>query len=308
MMKMEIDLKQDSLPVLHALDSETRIEIINILARRDSTVTELADLLHYSKAIISKHVAILEQAQLVQEMFSPTGDRRQKNLSLKSDSILINLPEKIFPEFHKEDYDVTLGNYFSYHNINPTCGLADKEHVIGTFDQPEVFLSPDRFLATLLWFTSGKVEYLIPNSFIGNRRPELLEISLEISSEFPQSNNNWPSDISFWVNDIKIGTWTVPGNYSDVRGKLTPQWWASDFSQYGTLKHIRVQKTDSGIDGDHMSDVTLEDLHLTDSSTIKFAIGIDQESAHQGGLTIFGRDFGNYTQDIKFSSYYSVRD
>jgi len=43
----------------------------------------------------------------------------------------------------------------------------------------------------------------------------------------PGTNADWPSDISLWVNDVKIGTWTSPGDYGDRRGVHTPRWWNS---------------------------------------------------------------------------------
>ncbi|WP_461214541.1 ArsR/SmtB family transcription factor [Lacticaseibacillus sp. GG6-2] len=304
---MEIELIRDTLPVIHALDSSTRIDIINLLAHNSMTVTELANELHYSKAIISKHIQLLKMAKLVFEDAEDTEDRRRKKFSVHSDNILINLPEKIYPNYHHTDYDIPLGNYFSYTGITPTCGLANEEKVIGDMDNPDVFLSAERSTADLMWFSRGEVEYIIPNPFKEGRRPELIEVSMEISSEFPASNNNWPSDIAFWMNDIKVGTWTVPGNYSDVRGRLTPTWWASNCSQYGLLKHLRILTSDTAMDGITISNHTVFDLALDQTDNLRFRIGVDPDSRVQGGLTIFGKTFGNYAQDIHITCYYSEK-
>ena len=43
---------------------------------------------------------------------------------------------------------------------------------------------------------------------------------MELSSEVPGTNANWPSDITLWVNEIEIGTWTSPGDFGDKRGVL----------------------------------------------------------------------------------------
>lgn len=300
---MEIDLNTDSLKIIHALDSETRLDIINHLAARTMTVTELANELHYSKAIISRHIHMLEDANIVHE--SQSTDQRQKKLSISSENILINLPEKIYPHFDRMDYDIEIGNYFANEGIEKTCGLANRDEIIGKMDDTSVFLSSERFSATLLWFSKGTVEYMIPNEMGTTRRPELIDISFEISSEFPESNNNWPSDITFWVNNIAVGTWTVPGNFSDVRGKLTPDWWPSGRSQYGLFRHLRIYKEHTGMDGEKLSDVSLDDLNITDNDTIRFKIGIDKNSPNQGGLTLFGRDFGNHAQDIHITYFYS---
>lgn len=302
---MEIDLIHDSIPVIHALDSTTRIDIVNLLAHQHMTVTELANELHYSKAIISKHIQLLKDANIVFEVNDASDDRRQKMLAVRSDSILINLPEKIYPDYRSTVYDITLGNYFANRGIMPTCGLANAEQIIGDIDDPDVFLTADRSTASLIWFSQGQVEYIVPNPYKNGRHPELIEISMEISSEFPASNNNWPSDIAFWLNDIKFGTWTVPGNFSDVRGKLNPNWWDPNFSQYGLLKHLRIMHTDTAIDGVHLSHHTIDELNLDQANYLHFRIGVDPESDLQGGLTLFGHDFGNYPQDIRLTCYYS---
>ncbi|WP_390409187.1 ArsR/SmtB family transcription factor [Lacticaseibacillus jixiensis] len=305
---MEIDYVHSSLPLLHALDSQTRMDILNLVAKQKLTVTEVADQLHYSKAIISRHVEALRAVGLIQVSASDSGDHRQKLLSAATDNIIINLPEQVFPTLKRFTYNIPLGNYFSNDGITPTCGLASKSAIIGEMDDPNAFLLPQRLDASLIWFAHGSVEYIIPNQVVNDLQPEMLEISLELSSEFPESNNNWPSDISFWLNDLKVGTYTVPGNYSDVRGRLTPSWWDSRFSQYGLLKHIRIHKDDTGIDGQHLSAVSLKDLNLDHSQFLHLRIGIDSNAANQGGLTLFGKHFGNTPQDIKVVYYYSVKN
>ena len=136
----------------------------------------------------------------------------------------------------------------------------------------------------------------------------MLEISLELCSEFPVSNDNWPSDITFSINQVELGTWTCPGNYADVQGKLTPSWWDSRYSQYGLLKHIRINHVDAGIDAHFLTDTTLEDLHLSDSPVITFRIEVKASAANVGGVTLFGKDFGNNPQDILFTLYYSEKE
>jgi predicted transcriptional regulator len=45
-----------------------------------------------------------------------------------------------------------------------------------------------------------------------------LHLSLEICSEAPLHHENWPSDITVWLNGVEIGAWTSPGDFGDVRG------------------------------------------------------------------------------------------
>ena len=121
---------------------------------------------------------------------------------------------------------------------------------------------------------------------------------MELSSEVPGTNLDWPSDITLWVNDHPIGTWTSPGDYGDKRGVYTPGWWKLEGSQYGKLKTWRINKSGSFIDGISISSVTVDDIGLSDHHSIRMRIGIDENARHPGGVNIFGRGFGNYDQDI----------
>ncbi len=302
---MQLYLDQNSLPVYKALASETRLEILNLLADTPSTISKLAQKLNISKAIMSRHIKILEEANLIHLSRSyASADGREKVYTIRVDKINIIFPRKIYLPYKKILHEIKLG-YFSDFSVTPSCGLASKEAIIGRLDDPRVFVSNERIHASLLWFSDGFVEYKVPNTLEANQHPEMLELSLEIASEFPISNNTWPSDISFYINDVLAGTWTSPGNYSDVRGKLTPKWWDERYSQYGLLKHLRITDTDTGIDGEKLSDVKLSDLHLESSPFITLRIGIDEHAKNRGGLTIFGENFGNHPQNILLSVFYS---
>jgi len=52
---------------------------------------------------------------------------------------------------------------------------------------------------------------------------------MEISSEAPSYNNNYPSDIVFSLKKIELGTWTSPGDFGDKRGNFNPQWWPESY-------------------------------------------------------------------------------
>lgn len=51
--------------VFHALSDGTRREILNMLARKQYTVTELAEPFKMSLAAVSKHIKVLEEAGLL---------------------------------------------------------------------------------------------------------------------------------------------------------------------------------------------------------------------------------------------------
>lgn len=167
--------------------------------------------------------------------------------------------------------------------------MATSSFVIGELDDVRYFDHPDRFNADIMWFTKGYVEYVIPNLIPRNQKITQLSLSAEISSEAPGIDNNWPSDISFYINDTLVGTWTSPGDYGDVRGMFTPEWWPQNWNQYGLLKLLVINHKGTFIDGLKISDITTSELNLDYTSTIRFRIAVEENSAHVGGLTIFGK-------------------
>ena len=200
--------------------------------------------------------------------------------------------------------EVKVGHYSDY-DVYPTCGLATSQAIVGEVDDPRYFSHPDRINAGILWFTKGYIEYMIPNLLPSATKIDQITVSLEISSEAPGINNDWPSDISILLNDVKIGTWTSPGDYGDVQGIFTPDWWFPNWNQYGLLKMIVINKKGTFVDGLKISNVTINEFNLDYKSTVRFKFEIEEDAKNVGGITIFGSEFGNYNQDIKVRIAYS---
>ena len=110
---------------------------------------------------------------------------------------------------------------------------------------------------------------------------------------------DWPSDIYVRVNGVEIGVWHCPSDYGGRRGRLNPDWWADANTQYGQLKTWRINRRGTTLDGVPISGVSLEDLNLSDSNCILLMIGARRLGGHAGGLNLFGKDFGDYPQDIR---------
>ena len=219
------------------------------------------------------------------------------------DHIDINTPKQIINAFHVQQNDIPIGLYTDYH-VEPTCGLATVADFVGPVDEPKYFMDPQRMDAQILWFTKGFVEYQTPNYLSKDSKLEMMEISLEISSEFPFANDNWPSDITFTLNGIELGTWTSPGDFADIRGRLNPDWYPDNLNQYGLLKTIRILNHGTYMEGDPLSVVTINDF-AADADMWRLRIEVKEDAANVGGCTLFGQGFGNYEQDIKLKSYYS---
>lgn len=296
---MQLEINSEALPVYEALASNVRINIIQLLSKNKMNVKELAAELGLSSAILTMHIKKLEEAKLIKT--EKVG--QQKISSLRVDKIEINFPEKIFNAFDTKESTIPVGHFTNY-AVEPTCGLATLSDFIGLVDEPKYFMDPSRMDARILWFTKGFVEYQSPNFLDQTEKLEMLEISMEISSEFPFSNNNWPSDITFTLNGVELGTWTSPGDFADIRGKYTPDWYPDNLNQYGILKTIRVMNHGTYMEGEPLSNLTIADIPEHED-TWHLRIEVKEDAQHVGGCTLFGKGFGNYDQDIKIKSFYS---
>lgn len=290
------------LPLYEALASEVRLSIINLLAEQSMNVKDLALALGLSSAIVTMHIRKLENAGLVQTRMVRKDGGTHKMCTLAVQSINVELPIASAHTLKAHEISVPIGHYTEF-EIHPTCGIASTEKLIGQFDDPRFFLEPERMNASILWFGKGYVEYKVPNYLLPGQRPIALEITLELGSEAPGINENWPSDISFALNGREVGTWTSPGDYGEKRGRYSPAWWEDRVNQYGLLKVIRIQEDGTLIDGQHMSAASIDEIGL-DRNFWTFRIGVKEDAVHVGGLTLYGKGFGNYNHDIIFKVYY----
>lgn len=296
----------EGLEIFKALGSELRINIIKLLQENhEMNMNELATSLGITNGALTSHIKKLEESGIIQVMTERGSHGNQKVCKVAVDKIVVNVES----EENEEDQniyntEVKVGHYSDY-DVYPTCGLATSQAIVGEVDDPRYFSHPDRINAGILWFTKGYIEYMIPNLLPSATKIDQITVSLEISSEAPGINNDWPSDISILLNDVKIGTWTSPGDYGDVQGIFTPDWWFSNWNQYGLLKMIVINKKGTFVDGLKISNVTINEFNLDYKSTVRFKFEIEEDAKNVGGITIFGSEFGNYNQDIKVRIAYS---
>jgi len=74
------------------------------------------------------------------------------------------------------------------------------------------------------------------------------------------------------------------------------------------LKILVLNKKGTFIDGLQVSDVSIDEFDFDYHSTIKLKLEVEDDAEHVGGLTIFGKSFGNYNQDIDVRINYSPID
>ena len=282
---------------LHALSSSTRLQMLNLLRNRVLNVGQIAEELGLPASTATSNINALEEAGLITTELRPATRGLQKVCARAYDAIIVELARGAEEQEQSVEVSMPVGAYVDC-QVTPTCGLASDKGIIGLFDDPASFFEPERVHAQLLWFHYGYVEYRFPNRLPPRARLESLSVSLEICSEAPLHHEEWPSDITMWVNDVEVGTWTSPADFGGQQGVLTPDWWESWNSQYGLLKLWQVNVTGSFVDGRRVSDVTVGRLGIGDSTSLTVRIGVKADAKNVGGINIFGRDFGNYPQDI----------
>ena len=291
--------------VLRGLASPVRLRILRLLRRTGPlNVNQISDELELPQSTIASNVQVLEEAELIGTEVGKATKGQQKICFARFDEVIVRLdPEEASRDKNVVEVEMPLGLYTNC-QVSAPCGLCSSESIIGLLDVPDQFLDPGRVRAGLIWFGRGSVEYMFPNNAkVLNASVEAVEFIVELSSEVPGTNADWPSDISLWVNNVHVGAWTSPGDYGDQRGLLTPRWWKLEGSQYGKLTRWRISDRGAWVDDVKVSDVTLEQLALPDHHSIRLRIGIDDNAQHPGGVNIFGRGFGNHNQDILMRLY-----
>lgn len=295
------DLK-DGLPLFKALSSEIRMEILDLLSvHKQLNMNELAEKLGLSNGAITMHVKKLEDCGLIKVSSVTAKHGIQKICNLHEDKFVIDIGKEAIENSYETE--IGIGHYTAY-EIYPTCGLATKDGIIGEVDSPRYFAAPERINSDILWFGKGFIEYRIPNFLKPGQKFSEIQISMEISSEAPGNCSIWPSDIHFILNNVCIGTWTSPGDYADTKGILTPSWWFPNWNQYGLLKLIAINKFGTFIDGLQISQITLADINLDYQSDLFLRLSVPGTSKNTGGLTIYGKNFGNYNQGINIRVIY----
>ncbi|GGA32931.1 ArsR/SmtB family transcription factor [Paenibacillus physcomitrellae] len=291
--------------IFKALSSEIRIQILELLASNQAlNLNEIASRLNLSNGAITMHIKKLEDSGLIEINTSVGKHGIQKMCYLHKDKLMVDLRSKDTENLY--EVDIQIGHYSNY-QVTPTCGLATKDSIIGDFDDPRYFADPQRIDAEILWLTEGFVEYRIPNYLKSNQTFREIQFCLELGSEAPGYDNNYPSDIHFYLNGVELGYWTSPGDFGDTRGTFNPDWWPPHLNQYGMLKLIRINQEGSFIDGCRISDVTLDQIGLDYKSELTFRLGVTEESANKRGMTIYGKHFGNYGQDLMARILYDVK-
>lgn len=285
--------------VARALSVPTRVQIILLVSKESMSVNELAEALDLPISTVSMHVNVLLETGLLFSAQQPGIRGRKKVCSRKIDCVQFDFAEKFDLETdEKIIVNMPIGFYTSAEGIQPACGIVGENSYLSPDDDPKNFFEPAHYDAQLIWLSQGVLEYKFPNGVLKNNRAKKIQFSLELCSEISNYRNDWPSDITIWINNQEICTYLSPGDFGGRRGKLNPAWWSDTYTQYGLLKTFSVDPNGTYIDGIKVSMVTIDQLGLEAGDFISFKIGVKPDADNCGGLNIFGEKFGDYQQNI----------
>lgn len=287
--------------ICHALSSNLRLDILRVTEFEKLSCTEMSKIFGYPLSTIISNVDILEKAGLLFSTYVPARNGHTRYCSSIYYDIFIKLGSDLLLEKENEYFlaEVPIGNYMNF-DVAPTCGFVVDETHIFMEDSPSVMINPIRIHAQLLWFKKGFVEYYIPLEKSKEREIELISIEAEICAEAPGFNNNYKSDITLWLNGKEIGTYLAPGDFGGVKGRYSPEYWSLEHTQFGKLVTWKISQDSSYINDYKASAITIEDLQIPSKEYVTLRIGIKENATNVGGINIFGKNFGNYNQDIRF--------
>jgi predicted transcriptional regulator len=291
---------EESAAIAHALNVPVRRRILDLLAKSPLNINMIAERLGIPQSTCATSVQILEAAGLVKSEQAPATKGAQKICRVAYEEIVISMKEPgPRADEHSIETEMPIGLFTDF-SVSSPCGLVSPDSIIGYFDSSSSFMDPHRASAALIWFTKGYLVYRFPRNYGSWKKVSAISVTLEVCSEFPGYRNDWPSDISLWINDLEVGTWTSPGDMGGTRGRFTPTWWDLRDSQYGFLKSWRLARDGGYIDGVKVSEHCLEELDLEKADSFHVKIGVKDNAENLGGINIFGRGFGNYEQGILF--------
>lgn len=302
-MKEQISLDLSNLEVAskfaHALSSDIRLHILQLIKEEPLNVSELAKKLQIPVSSAALHVNVLEKSNLVITSSKPGLRGAQKICALRVGQIVFHIQDELSEVTSNVITEtMPIGNYFDF-MVTPPCGIISNTGFLSPEDNIHGFYLPERFHAQLIWLTSGFLEYRF-SSLKSKKLTSAIcyEFTFEICSEAPGYCEDWKSDISIWINYKKIGILQTQGDYGGRRGLLNPSWLLENHTQFGLLHSIRITNSGCYIDNALCSVETISSLKLLEQPFLSLKLGVEENAVYRGGFNLFGENFGDHPQNI----------
>ena len=285
-----------------ALSSKLRLKMLKQINQVPRTITELAKINKITTSTVIFHTTILEDAKLIQMRFKPGKKGKTQVFFTGQLELIVSYNTVKSIEEKKHTQSIPIGQYTNANFDNYVRFATVKE--MYRIDQNDAF-NPLMKNAELIWTAGGMLEYSFSNQFAFEHNVREISISLEICSETFGHLNDWKRDITFAIHGVELMTYTAPGDYGGKLGKLNPDWWAASYTQYGDLITISINKEGVFLNNKLVNKkIAIGDLNLRGSNRLLFSLYNKIDAEHYGGFNLFGKNFGNYEQDIVLSAIY----
>ncbi len=278
--------------ICECLAAPARVEILRlVLSQRAESLDALAKTLHLSNGAITQHVKKLCDVGLI-KLVETTGKRGvAKRCVPITDRIIIDIATDIRND-NESEFDIPIGS-FSSAAVKPYCAIATADGWIGERDDPRFFTYPSRSDAVLIYFNSGRLVWTLPTP-TKRGKPTSLSVSFEISSKPYGHGHVRESEAEFRLNDVKLGTHTVDGEFTDRKGLFTPSM-LGDVCQYGKYKTVKIDRRGTFFDGIKIGSRVIDDF---DCSSLAFSVSTEN------GIALFGKGCGDYDCGLHVKAEY----
>ena len=286
--------------ICDALSSPVRVQIMHQLINQNLSIYELAKLNNISVSSMIFHLKILEEAKLI--IITTLNEKKERRVvnryghdqRLEIELSLVDVQKE---ELKKDLQSVPVGS-FSEANMGNESGIVfDGE--IKTIHNNAPYI-PNRFDAVSIYLNKGYVEYIFNNDSFREKEVVNLSFALEICSEAPYFNNEYKSDITFYVNGKEILTYTASGDYGGRKGRFTQLFKNENFSEFGKLEVITINEKGVYLGEKLVNDnIRIKDLGINKGNSVKFKIESKEDAKNPGGFNIFGKNSGDCDKDIE---------
>lgn len=308
----ELDLSKDEdvksiETICSALGSEPRLRILRVMNTPPYiyTVPQLVKLTGIPTSTLLHHLERLEAACLCTVTYksSAGGTTRSVGRDLHGVNLRLyyNESRKKESNYSVQVQEIGVGQFSEFQGSSLHFATAER-HYYGMGDD---FYNPARFDAQLIYTPRGIVTYVLSNEAARFHEVTELTLTLEICSEAPYFNNDYLSDITFWINGKEVVTYTSTGDFGDRAGQLNPAWWSRQNTQYGRLVTVTVTEEGVSLNGiPASSSPSLSRLRLGEGNKLELKFGNSDVASNCGGFNLFGKRFGDYPQDIVLTLKY----
>ncbi len=209
---------------------------------------------------------------------------------------------------------------YSEKAVQAPCGFVTQDERM-PFDDPTIFDNPKHYLARLIWFgKNGFLEYKLRNPLPPGSGITSARLFLEACSEAPHYDLKYETDLSLYINGIKICTCNIKGDFGGKKGTYPlPAWWPISNTQYGVPLSIEIRDHGTYIGKFYsaewlmdkaraqglkkVSNIGIRNLDL-EQEAIVLRIGVDKDAKHMGGMNLFGEKSGNYPDTLTLGLEY----